>query len=95
MLVFQVTLCMYSVSFFFCADSDGIIKGNETQIMGLIWTLIQHYQIGIGFSDEDGGKGSGKTGKQILMEWLQVRIIYSRLIYSVLQVHWQAKSANL
>ncbi len=48
-------------------------------ILGLIWTLILHYQISIGFGikDDDGdGKGGkkGKTGKQALLEWLQVSI---------------------
>lgn len=45
-------------------------------ILGLIWTLILHYQISIGFGikneDGQGGKG-GKTGKQALLEWLQVK----------------------
>ena len=58
-----------------CAGSGDINNGNEKLILGLIWTLIQHYQISIGFGIDDceqEGKGSGKTGKQALLEWLQV-----------------------
>lgn len=59
-----------------CAGSGDIINGNVKLILGLIWTLILHYQISIGFGikAEDGQDGkSGKTGKQALLEWLQVR----------------------
>ena len=63
--------------------SGDIINGNLKLILGLIWTLILHYQISIGFGIQDGdgrgGKG-GKTGKQALLEWLQVR---SQLLYFV------------
>ncbi len=55
--------------------SGDIINGNVKLILGLIWTLILHYQISIGFGIESGsGKDgkSGKTGKQALLEWLQV-----------------------
>ena len=60
---------------FISAGSGDIINGNVKLILGLIWTLILHYQISIGFGIKDGdrdGKG-GKTGKQALLEWLQVR----------------------
>ena len=57
------------------AGSGDISNGNVKLILGLIWTLILHYQISIGFGIKDGsdrdGK-TGKTGKQALLEWLQV-----------------------
>ena len=68
---------MYNSSFvFITAGSGDIINGNIKLILGLIWTLILHYQISIGFGikdDEDGAdQKQGKTGKQALLEWLQV-----------------------
>lgn len=60
-------------------DSGDIINGNLKLILGLIWTLILHYQISMGFGINDSSndpKGrQGKTGKQALMEWLQVTMI--------------------
>jgi len=59
-----------------CLTGSGdIINGNLKLILGLIWTLILHYQISIGFGikdDDDKGGISSKTGKQALLEWLQV-----------------------
>ena len=49
-----------------------IVGGNLKLILGLIWTLILHYQISIGFGlDEARGK-DGPSPKQALMNWLKV-----------------------
>ena len=45
---------------------------NLKLILGLIWTLILHYQISIGFGIEDGKGQGGPTPKQALMAYLQV-----------------------
>lgn len=70
----------------FVAGSGDISNGNVKLILGLIWTLILHYQISIGFGIKDGsGEGgkSGKTGKQALLEWLQVSDQLSGLLITV------------
>jgi filamin len=55
------------------AGSGDIVSGNLKLILGLIWTLILHYQISMGFGiNEDGGKKDGLTGRQALLEWLRV-----------------------
>ena len=54
--------------------SGDIVSGNLKLILGLIWTLILHYQISMGFGiEDDGGKKSGLTAKQALLDWLRVR----------------------
>ena len=40
-------------------------------ILGLIWTLILHYQISIGFGLEDQSK-DGPSPKQALLNWINV-----------------------
>ena len=50
------------------------MNNNLKLILGLIWTLILHYQISIGFGIEDDGKGhTGPTPKQALLAYLQVQ----------------------
>ena len=58
--------------------------GNLKLILGLIWTLILHYQISIGFGLEDQSK-DGPSPKQALLNWLNVceadyiaKLIYRR-----------------
>lgn len=51
--------------------SGDIVGGNLKLILGLIWTLILHYQISIGFGLEDQSK-DGPTPKQALLNWLNV-----------------------
>lgn len=48
--------------------SYDIVDGNMKLISGLIWTLILHYQISVGFND------SGLTPKQALLKWLQAKL---------------------
>ena len=64
-----------SLLYDYCSGSGDIINGNVKLILGLIWTLILHYQISIGFGikDDDNKGKKGKTGRQALLEWLQVR----------------------
>lgn len=50
-----------------------IVNPNLKLILGLIWTLILHYQISIGFGLDDAQKGSNApTPKQALINYLQV-----------------------
>lgn len=57
------------------AGSGDIVEGNLKLILGLIWTLILHYQISIGFNLDDDGKGKkGPTPKQALMGYVQVSL---------------------
>ena len=49
--------------------SSEIVDGNLKLILGLVWTLILHYQISLGFKD-----GSGLTPKQALLKWLQDKL---------------------
>ncbi len=62
------------------AGSGDIVDGNIKLILGLVWTLILHYQISIGFGlddDSSGGKKGGMTPKQALLNWLQVTEMYN------------------
>ena len=55
--------------------SGDIVEGNLKLILGLIWTLILHYQISIGFNLDDNEKGKkGPTPKQALMGYVQVSL---------------------
>ena len=53
------------------SGSGDIVGGNLKLILGLIWTLILHYQISIGFGLEDQSK-DGPSPKQALLNWLNV-----------------------
>lgn len=56
-----------------CAGSGDIVDKNLKLILGLIWTLILHYQISIGFGiGGDDRDKDGPTPKQALMSYLQV-----------------------
>lgn len=58
---------------FLLTGSGDIVNGNLKLILGLIWTLILHYQISIGFGlDSQKGK-DGPTPRQALMSYLQVQ----------------------
>eukprot|EP00118_Oscarella_pearsei_P028822 m.3022 g.3022 ORF g.3022 m.3022 type:complete len:1777 (+) comp9010_c0_seq1:150-5480(+) len=49
-----------------------IVDGNLKLILGLIWTLILHYQISMGFrTDDEPPKKGGPTPKQQLLTWIQ------------------------
>eukprot|EP00800_Vazella_pourtalesii_P014732 TRINITY_DN3804_c0_g1_i1.p1 TRINITY_DN3804_c0_g1~~TRINITY_DN3804_c0_g1_i1.p1 ORF type:complete len:995 (+),score=267.01 TRINITY_DN3804_c0_g1_i1:209-3193(+) len=50
--------------------SSDIVDGNIKLILGLVWTLILHYQISLGFKDDK----SGLTPKQALLKWLQEKL---------------------
>ena len=56
------------------AGAGDIVDGNLKLILGLIWTLILHYQISMGFGLDDQPKG-GPTPKQALLNWINVSII--------------------
>jgi hypothetical protein len=55
------------------AGSGDIVDGNLKLILGLIWTLILHYQISIGFGLDDQPKG-GPTPKQALLDYINVSV---------------------
>ena len=54
------------------AGSGDIVEKNLKLILGLIWTLILHYQISIGFGIGDDKDKDGPTPRQALMAYLQV-----------------------
>ena len=61
------------------AGSGDIVNSNLKLILGLIWTLILHYQISVGFNigpDEDGHKKGGMSAKEALMNYIRVRYTY-------------------
>lgn len=65
------------------AGGGDIVSGNLKLILGLIWTLILHYQISMGFGiDDDGGRRDGLSAKQALLEWLRVSH-YNDLVHIV------------
>ena len=67
------TRFLFFPPFFSLTGSGDIVNGNLKLILGLIWTLILHYQISIGFGlDSQKGK-DGPTPKQALMSYLQVQ----------------------
>lgn len=69
---------------FLLTGSGDIVNGNLKLILGLIWTLILHYQISIGFGlDSQKGK-DGPTPKQALMRYLQVRTVSHKIMTVVL-----------
>lgn len=54
------------------AGSGDIVNPNLKLILGLIWTLILHYQISIGFGLDDQKGKDGPSPKQALMGYVQV-----------------------
>ena len=56
----------------FVKGAGDIVDGNLKLILGLIWTLILHYQISMGFGLDDQPKG-GPSPKQALLDWINVR----------------------
>ena len=64
------------------AGSGDIVDGNLKLILGLIWTLILHYQISIGFGivDGSGKKKGGPTAKQALVNYIGVCAVLKKII---------------
>ena len=54
------------------AGSGDIVDQNLKLILGLIWTLILHYQISMGFGIGDDKGQNGPSPKQALIAYLQV-----------------------
>lgn len=70
-IVGRAAYCIWCV----CVDIAGsgdIVDTNLKLILGLIWTLILHYQISIGFGIGDDKGKDGLSPKQALMSYLQV-----------------------
>lgn len=65
--------------------SGDIVGGNVKLILGLIWTLILHYQISMGFGLEDQPHG-GPTPKQALLDYINVSHHFLFVFPSVLCV---------
>lgn len=65
------------IPFAVCTGSGDIIEGNLKLILGLVWTLILHYQISMGFNiDDDDDSANKKSGKQALLEYIQVTYFF-------------------
>ena len=80
-------LCLVLMIVLLPAGSGDIVDKNLKLILGLIWTLILHYQISIGFGIDDDKDRDGPTPKQALMAYLQVCIpecIIMATCYSVI-----------
>lgn len=69
---------MFPASFLYCllcfphTGSGDIVNGDLKLTLGLIWTLILHYQISIGFGLDDKSKGGGASAKQVLIDYVKV-----------------------
>ena len=59
---------------FVLIDAENIAKGNLTEILGLIWTLILRYQISMAEFEDYNGKGSKMTPKQALLIWVKSKM---------------------
>lgn len=69
-----LSLKLYFCSKLLISGSGDIFEGNLKLILGLVWTLILHYQISMGFNiDDDDDGGAKKSGKQALLEYIQVQ----------------------
>jgi len=51
-----------------------IVDGNLKLILGLVWTLILHYQISARFTDEDFTGGKPGTARQSMLNYVQVSL---------------------
>ena len=60
----------FSHSYCYTGSGD-IVNGDLKLTLGLIWTLILHYQISIGFGLDD--KKAGASAKQVLIDYVKVR----------------------
>jgi filamin len=61
--------------------SGDIVNGNLKLTLGLIWTLILHYQISVGFKIDD--KKGSSSAKQVLAEYVQVsQISYKTKVHN-------------
>lgn len=56
------------------AGSGDIVNGNLKLILGLVWTLILHYQISMGFQidDPNTAQKEGPTARQALLNYVRV-----------------------
>ena len=62
--------------------SGDIVEGNLKLILGLIWTLILHYQISLGLGLDENSKDNKRTSaKQALLGYIRVRLLL-RYCYS-------------
>ena len=65
--------------FVFVLGSGDIVEGNLKLILGLIWTLILHYQISLGLGlglDENSKDNKRTSAKQALLGYIRVRLRY-------------------
>ena len=60
--------------------SGDIVNGNLKLILGLIWTLILHYQISMGFGLDHQPQG-GPTPRQALLDYINVSEHISTYIF--------------
>lgn len=57
-----------------CTGNEDIVDGNLKLILGLVWTLILHYQINMGFQDDTEGGGAKQSPKQALLAWIREKL---------------------
>lgn len=56
--------------------SGDIVGGNKKLILGLVWTLILHYQINLGLGlDGDKSKNEKMSAKKALLGYINVSVI--------------------
>jgi filamin len=54
--------------------TSDIVDSNMKLILGLVWTLILHYQISMGFGLTDDSRRSGTTPKQALLNYINEQV---------------------
>ncbi|CDH93091.1 Calponin-homology (CH) domain-containing protein [Caenorhabditis elegans] len=71
-------------------DSTHIVDHNKKLILGLVWTLILHYSISMGWIQEKREDGDNKeeTPKQKLLNWIRNRLPVSGMPISNFTSDW-------
>ena len=59
---------------FYITDSKAVVDGNLKLILGLIWTLIQHYSLSISGINNGKKRGKKQSPEQELLTWVQSKI---------------------
>ncbi|EGD83540.1 hypothetical protein PTSG_04145 [Salpingoeca rosetta] len=54
--------------------SEDVVDGNTKLVLGLIWTIIYHYQIAAAFKNAPSANAKKNSAKDILLEWVNSQI---------------------